>query len=296
MHYSPLRYPGGKSRLAKLIGEVCIQNKIHGHYIEPYAGGSSVALHLLLQNKVKQITLNDFDRSVYAFWHSVLYQTEKLCQLIEDVDINIPNWEKAKALQAKKGQADLLQLGFSTLFLNRTNRSGILKAGVIGGKNQIGKYKIGCRFNKFDLKRRIQRIASQRNKINLSNLDAIDLVEKFCPQSQKEMPIFYFDPPYYLKGSSLYAHHYHHEDHKRLSEVLSKIKGAYWVLSYDDTPEIKKLYHWVAPSQQKEYTLFHRAFTSRQGKERLFFSENLDVFSLSTRKHIISNANNGCKE
>ena len=277
MHYSPLRYPGGKSKLAKLIGEVCMKNKIYGHYIEPYAGGASVALYLLLQNRMKRLTLNDFDRSVYAFWHSVLYDTEKLCKLIDAVNVTVPNWEKAKAIQAKKQDAPLIDLGFSTLFLNRTNRSGILKAGVIGGKEQQGKYKIDCRFNKLDLKCRIQLIGNQRDKIELFNMDALTLLKQFRPQFSQS--IFYLDPPYYLKGSSLYAHYYNHDDHRRISETLAGMKEVSWILSYDDTPEIRKLYDWIAPTQKKEYTLYHRAFTSRPGKELLFFSEHLDISS-----------------
>ncbi len=60
--YSPLRYPGGKNKLAKFIASICVQNNINGHYVEPYAGGASVALHLLINGYVKEITINDFDK------------------------------------------------------------------------------------------------------------------------------------------------------------------------------------------------------------------------------------------
>ena len=83
MFYSPLRYPGGKNKLSKFISKICIDNNINGHYVEPYAGGASVALHLLIENRIKKITINDYDRSIYAFWHSVLWDTNKLCGLIE---------------------------------------------------------------------------------------------------------------------------------------------------------------------------------------------------------------------
>jgi DNA adenine methylase len=80
--YSPLRYPGGKNKLAKFVASLCKKNNINGHYIEPYAGGASVALYLLLEGHVKEITINDLDRSVYAFWHSILNETEKFCNKI----------------------------------------------------------------------------------------------------------------------------------------------------------------------------------------------------------------------
>ena len=57
MFYSPLRYPGGKNKLAKFIAKICVDNDINGHYIEPYAGGASVSLYLLIEGKVKKLRL-----------------------------------------------------------------------------------------------------------------------------------------------------------------------------------------------------------------------------------------------
>ena len=146
--YSPLRYPGGKNKLAKFVALICEKNNINGHYIEPYAGGASVALFLLFNDYVKEITINDVDKSIYAFWHSVLYNTDELCELIQKTEINIDNWKKQREIQKNKEAATLLDLGFSTFFLNRTNFSGVINGGVIGGLKQWGKYKIDCRYNK----------------------------------------------------------------------------------------------------------------------------------------------------
>ena len=162
--YSPLRYPGGKKKLAKFIAKLCIDNKISGHYVEPYAGGASVALFLLFNKYVSEITINDKDRSIYAFWHSVLNDTSRLCKLIEKTDINVKNWRGQREIQKNKEKADLLELGFSTFFLNRTNHSGIIDGGIIGGVRQKGKYKINCRFNKKELIVRIK-IEIQYEKI-----------------------------------------------------------------------------------------------------------------------------------
>ena len=151
MTYSPLRYPGGKNRLAPFIGKICFDNKITEHYVEPYSGGASVALFLLFEGFVEKITINDKDRSIYAFWYSVLNQSEELCNLIEETPITINEWKKQKEVQKNTDNVTLLELGFSTFFLNRTNRSGIIKAGVIGGYKQENIYKLDCRFNKEDL-------------------------------------------------------------------------------------------------------------------------------------------------
>jgi DNA adenine methylase len=242
MIYSPLRYPGGKNKLSKFIAKICVDNNINSHFVEPYAGGSAVALHLLIEQKVKKVTINDFDRSIYAFWHSALRNTKKLCALIEKTEINIENWKKAKEIQKNKSKEKLLDLGFSTFFLNRTNISGIINAGVIGGKNQTGKYKINCRFNKQNLIKRIKLIAKYKKQIDLYNLDALKLIKKIQAESNNNKTIFYFDPPYYLKGSSLYIHYYKDDQHKQASEAIKAISNINWIVSYDNTPEITQLY------------------------------------------------------
>lgn len=273
MFYSPLRYPGGKNKLAKFIAQICVDNNIRGHYVEPYAGGASVALYLLLEGKVDNITINDYDRSIYAFWYSVLNYTNKLCDLIENTDINIENWLKMREIQKNKRNVDILELGFSTFFLNRTNRSGIINAGVIGGIKQDGNYKIDCRFNKEELIRRIKLIATYKKNIKLYKKDALKLIEKIKKESNNNNTIFYFDPPYYLKGPGLYKNSYNSDDHERVSQEIKKIKTIHWIVSYDNTSKIKYLYKFV--KNCFEFNLTHTAFYPKKGKEILFFDYKL---------------------
>ena len=275
--YSPLRYPGGKNKLAKFIALICKKNSIDGHYIEPYAGGASVALHLLFEGHVKEATINDYDRAIYAFWHSVIYDTEKLCRKIKNTEVKLENWRKQKAIQNNKDkEQDLLKLGFSTFFLNRTNYSGIIDGGMIGGLSQKGQYKIDCRFNKDELISRIKFIAIHKKHIHVKNMDALDLVRKI---KKDKNTIFYFDPPYYLKGPSLYMNHYQHDNHKEVSEEIKKIKNAKWIVSYDNASEIKEIYQ---ECKKKEYAFFHTAYNTRIGKEILFFSKDLLVPSVAS--------------
>jgi len=277
MFYSPLRYPGGKNKLAKFIAKICVDNNINGHYVEPYAGGASVALYLLIEKKVGKITINDYDRSIYAFWYSVLKNTKKLCDLIENTEINIKNWERAREVQMDKQKSRLLDLGFSTFFLNRTNISGIINAGVIGGKNQNGEYKINCRFNKIQLIKRIKLISKYKKQIELYNLDALKLVEKIQKESNNKKTIFYFDPPYYLKGASLYMNYYEDNQHKEVADIIKRIKNINWIVSYDNTHEIKNIYKWVSRNRTKKYSFNHSAYRAREGKEILFFSKKLSI-------------------
>lgn len=272
MLYSPLRYPGGKNKIAPFIAKVCRDNRIDGHYVEPYSGGAAVALFLLLEGFVDRITINDRDRSVYAFWHSVLNKTNALCHLIENTDITIDEWRSQREVQNRKKNADLLELGFSTFFLNRTNRSGIISAGPIGGMDQKGDYKIDCRFNKIELTERIRLIASKKKNIRLYKKDAVKLVEKVQEEAIDNNVIFYFDPPYFLKANSLYLNHYKPENHKKVSEIITSIENIKWIVSYDNVQQIRALYENY---NKKEFEFKHTAYEVREGKEILFFSDNL---------------------
>jgi len=272
MFYSPLRYPGGKNKLSAFIAKICIDNNINGHYVEPYSGGASVALFLLIEGFVKKITINDKDRSIYAFWYSVLNKTNELCELIENAELTINEWKKQKEVQVNKKTVDLLTLGFSTFYLNRTNRSGIINGGVMGGLEQNGNYLMNCRFNKTELIQRIRLIAKYRKSIKLYRKDAIKLIDKIQNEAEKENIVFYFDPPYYLKASSLYMNHYDDKNHKKVSEKIKTIQNIKWIVSYDNVPEIQKLY---CGCNKKEFSFKHTAYESRIGKEIIFFSDNL---------------------
>jgi DNA adenine methylase len=221
---------------------------------------------------VKKITINDKDRSIYAFWHSVLNNTTQFCERIKNTEITIAEWRKQREIQTNKEKADLLDLGFSTFFLNRTSRSGIINGGAIGGINQTGNYLIDCRFNKVELIDRIRIIASRKKDIRLYQKDAIKLIEQIQQESTRENVVFYFDPPYYLKASSLYMNHYKEEDHKEVSEKIKSINNIRWIVSYDNVPEIRDLY---SECQKKEFSFKHTAYSIREGYEILFFSDNI---------------------
>ncbi len=272
MFYSPLRYPGGKNKLSAFIAKICIDNNINGHYVEPYSGGASVALFLLLEGFMDNITINDRDRSIYAFWYSVLNKTNQLCEMIENAKLTVEEWRKQQEIQNSKKTVDLLSLGFSTFYLNRTNRSGIINAGIMGGMDQTGNYLMDCRFNKTDLIERIRKIAKEKKHIRLYKKDAIKLIDKIQNESQNDNVVFYFDPPYYLKASSLYMNHYEDKNHKKVSDKIKAIVNIRWIVSYDNVPEIQELY---SDCQKKEFSFKHTAYEIREGKEILFFSDNI---------------------
>lgn len=274
MFYSPLRYPGGKAKLAEFVKSIFDKNElIGGCYVEPYAGGASVALSLLFNNYASKIIINDFDKSIFAFWHSVINETDELCKMITDTKVSMTTWKQQKQIQKQKEEAPLLLLGFSTFFLNRTNRSGIINAGVIGGNEQKGNYKIDARFNKTELVKRIQQIGKLENRIMLYNLDAIKLIKKISKRLP-EKTLIYFDPPYYLKGKELYVNHYKHDDHLLVSKMINGIAEHKWLVSYDNEKEIRNLYK---NNKKFVYSLHYSAVNATTGTEVMISHSDLII-------------------
>ena len=271
-NYSPLRYPGGKGQVYSFVKELLIKNDILGcTYIEPYAGGAGVAMRLLFEEKVSRVIINDYDKSIYAVWYSILNYTDEFIELIRNIDISVETWYAQKEIQNYKSDLDLLTLGFSSFFLNRTNRSGILKAGMIGGKKQNGKYKIDCRFNKDKLIELIEKIASYRERIELYNMDALEFIKIV---KSRHNQFYFIDPPYYKKGKELYTNFYTHQDHVDLSKYLKQnMRSKKILLTYDNCREIRELY--------KNYTqnirLLNYYVQSKRVGEEVFITQNLIV-------------------
>lgn len=269
---SPLRYPGGKSCLLDIALQIIAHNRLEQvSYVEPYSGGCGLALSLLYGGHVTQVHLNDLDRSVWAFWNSALQDCDKLVRLIENAQFSISEWDRQREIQVRKADADPLELGFSTFYLNRTNRSGIVHSGgVIGGRAQAGEWSMDCRFNKPDLIKRIRRVHLYRGRIHLYNEDA----ETFLSRSGKDFAhssLTYIDPPYYEKGSSLYKNSYHKEDHRRLAEVFANLRLP-WFLTYDNVLPIRELY---SEFLNFELDIGYSVQTKRRGSELLVFSPKL---------------------
>ena len=280
---SPLRYPGGKLKVVDYIKRLFEVNDLcGGTYIEPYAGGASVALTLLFEKYAGRIKINDIDISIYAFWHSVLNETDALCRKIVDTPVTMDAWNAQREVQQHKEDAGLLELGFSTFYLNRTNRSGILNGGVIGGKEQTGEYKMDARYNKAELIARIEHVAEFANLIDLTGMDAIDLLKRF-KRTPAPNTFCYLDPPYYVKGKDLYLNYYNDNDHQMIAEAIMKYKGK-WIISYDAVEFIKKLYE---DYRQTEYYLSYSAGNPSKGRELMVYSDGLvlpDVEIVSVKK------------
>lgn len=281
--HSPLRYPGGKSCLLPLITAILQENNLKlPHYAEPYAGGASLALALLFGGQVSDIHLNDVDAGIWSLWHSILNDTDALVNLIEAVDVTVPEWRNQREIYRGADISDPLKLGFATFFLNRTNRSGIIgTAGVIGGLAQEGNYKIDCRFNKDELVRRIKRIRKYKNRIHLTRLDALQFLR--CDSGLFPKRTFLaIDPPYFAKGSSLYTSFYSPHDHADVAQAILALDRP-WVLTYDAAAEISALYK---ERPQFLFDIKYSLQTKRIGTELLIASSALQLPEVIRRKQV----------
>jgi len=273
--YTPLRYPGGKTQITPLVIDIARANNLNkGIYAEPFAGGAGVAWRLLLTGEMSEVWLNDIDSGIHAFWFNVMNRPDELCELILKAKIDIKNWEKQRAVFTDP-KSSSLELAYATFYLNRTNRSGILKGGVIGGREQCGTYKMDCRFNNIDLVEKIQRIHLYKDVIQISRLDAKECLIKWAKYLPSKA-LINLDPPYFNKGRGLYLNYYTSKDHETLARLIKKIKVP-WMLTYDDTPEIAHLYKDL-PVFRKSLNYFAQA--KRKAYELLILSPSLRIPTL----------------
>lgn len=241
MFFSPLRYPGGKGKLEPFM-ELLIKQTGHfgGTYVEPFAGGAGIALELLEKEIVNEIVINDLDKGIYSFWRAILTETNRFIDDIRNVELTVNEWNRQRQ-EIDDCRRYSYELGFATFYMNRTNRSGIIKGGVIGGVEQAGTWKMNARFNREGLIERIAKIAEKKSRIHLYNKDVSSFVLNYLPRYQQNAFV-YFDPPYFEKGKQLYLNFFSYNDHVRIERMIDNHVNCDWVITYDDVQEIADIY------------------------------------------------------
>lgn len=277
---SPLRYPGGKGLLYSRLRQVIRDNGLTSStYVEPYAGGAGAALGLLISGQVARVVINDLDPAVYAFWRAVVEQSRKFSRMVKTVELSVAEWEKQRKIYDNARRDNYLKLGFATFYLNRTNRSGVLNGGPIGGKDQTGNYKIDARFNRDTLLERIRLIELHAQRIVVTNDDGRDVIKKYASDAGA---FIYADPPYFEKAGSLYMNAFQQEDHQRLAACLNRVKKARWVLTYDNVPQVCDLY---SARRRRLFSLNYSAHRVAQAQEVMVFSDSLVIPSEMDAAH-----------
>jgi len=286
---TPLRYPGGKQRLAPFVLELLQANSlVGGHYVEPYAGGAGVAMELLLNSHVEAVHLNDSSKPIFDFWGSILSRSEEFCKKISDTDISVEEWKKQREIVRSPELYEQIDVGFAAFYLNRCNRSGVLSGGLIGGLDQTGKWKMDARFPKSELIKRINNIAKVSSRIHIQNTDAEDFIKNYI-SSLPDETFVYCDPPYFDKASRLYLDHYRGDDHARIARVIQGNIKQKWIVSYDSCDEIKKHYEL---RRSFVYDLQYNAAAAYKGKEVFIFSDTITI----PRRSKINSVNSAIKE
>ena len=265
---SPLRYPGGKAALYPRLRELIRNNGLAGcTYVEPYAGGAGAALSLLATGQVGRIVINDLDPAIAAFWTTVVQDPDLIISQIRTTKLNVREWQKQKAIYMAANEAETAELGFATFYLNRTNRSGVLNGGPIGGLDQTGNYKIDARFNREGLQERVRIISLYADKITVSSRDGLDVIKE---ATRRPDTFVYADPPYFEKAGSLYLNAFKSADHEALAKVLNQRSAKNWVLTYDNVAQVPALY---GDRRRVEFGLHYSAHRVRKATEVMVFSD-----------------------
>ena len=281
MFYSPLRYPGGKGKLEPFM-ELLIRQTGHlgGTYVEPFAGGAGIALELLEKGIVSDIVINDLDKGIYSFWRAILTETDRFINNLRNVELSIDEWNRQREIIDDCSRYSY-ELGFATFYLNRTNRSGIIKGGVIGGIEQAGNWRMDARFNREALIERIVKIASRKNHIHLYNKDVNSFIQNYLPKYQQNAFV-YFDPPYFDKGKQLYLNFFSYDDHVRIERMINNQVNCDWVITYDDVQEIADIYH---NHILKRFDLNYSAAVKRKASEIIIFKRKSMIPTDSQLQH-----------
>lgn len=274
---SPLRYPGGKVSLTDVLREIIYNNGLQGcTYVEPFAGGAGAGLKLLREGHVGRVVINDADRAVFCFWNSVMRRTEELIDLVQTTPLTMTEWRRQRDIYRRPGRRSHLEIGFAAFFLNRCNRSGIIKnGGPIGGISQRGKWKLDARFNRDNLVERINDLSNYGDRITVLRQDASELMRNLGDHAPLDDCFVYADPPYYLKGRELYLNHYDDTAHQSFANLMREEADCPWVITYDDVPRIRELY---ATEQIFPFNLRYSAHqSSTNGNEVLIAPEGVAV-------------------
>lgn len=267
---SPLRYPGGKGALYSRLRGLIRESDLAGcTYVEPYAGGAGAGMALLVTGQVERVVINDLDPAIYAFWMSLVSDPGGLISKIEKVELSVSEWKRQREKYLTCDRTNVEDLGFATFYLNRTNRSGVLNGGPIGGLDQTGNYKIDARFNRAELAERVRVLGLYADRISVSSTDGRSVIKK---HGRADNVFVYADPPYFEKAGSLYLNAFNEQDHEQLAKTLNSCAAGSWLLTYDNVPQVDELY---ANRRRRTFELHYSAHRVTTATEIAVLSDGI---------------------
>lgn len=253
---SPLRYPGGKSKVIDELYESLDEARLDT-FVELFAGGASFGLSLLEAGKTQRLILNDADPCVANFWRAATKFTD---DLIDEINAEgTPTQSRFYQYRSELSELreaylqgperDILsgkdaewcvQKAARFLVVNRLSFGGLQTSNLLGGAN--GNYL--QRWNPKGLIKRLESIKALSDRIFVRCQDATRLLMEEMGWMGDNTTIF-VDPPYFEAGSKLYPYGFK-DGHAALAESLNQFyrdfPGPYLVITYDDVPEIRDLY------------------------------------------------------
>jgi DNA adenine methylase len=255
-----LRYPGSKAKLAAQIlptvpdafrAARCTggHGDVAAEYREPFFGSGALGLEVISRlQKDTCVWINDLDPGVYAIWLSVVHDVRPLEQAIAAFR---PTVDAFRRLKADDGATtgDTVRDALHKIALHRMSVSGFgaKSGGPMGGRSQRGECHVASRWNPSSIitaVRRAHRILWRfKDRLRITNLHFRDVIDGAGVRS-----LIYLDPPYYVKGSQLYANHMTDAEHVELAAML-RSTTAEWRLSYDDCERVRDLYSWATRRQ-----------------------------------------------
>ena len=267
---TPLRYPGGKTWLFGYVRKFLEFHKIPpGTVVEPFAGSASISISLLKTNLAEEAYICENDPLIGAFWNAVFSFNDELIEMIQSIEVSMETWHSFRKYLSDDAANiySILDMALAFIFYNRTNYSGIIKAGPLGGKQQKSGYKIDCRFNKERIMRKIAELSKFSNRVHVILGDGTRLMKEIADSQKSGGLFFYVDPPYYNSGKILYRNYFGEREHVQLAESLKSLESP-WLLSYDDSDFIRGLYE--KSEGQPVFTDYQAGYLKRGVKERLF--------------------------
>ncbi|MFB5269324.1 DNA adenine methylase [Paenibacillus enshidis] len=239
---SPLRYPGGKSKIADLIHSYINPEKTN-MLSSPFFGGGSVELALLHAGVFKKLAINDYDFGIYSLFEIIKTFPDALTLEIKSRKPTHDDFLKARDIVKKKYAAcDMFEAAWSILLVNRLAFSGIYKANPLGGIKGTHS-KLLARWNPEDLCKRVRTIHAMSDRYTVHNQDALEFIEE---QYWDDKSTLFIDPPYVEQGKNLYLHYYEEGDHIDLQWLLDSLYKEFpcadLIVTYDDVPFIEEIY------------------------------------------------------
>jgi DNA adenine methylase len=231
---------------------------------EPFAGGAGASLMLLFREETHEIFINDVDPAIHDFWWTLVNKPKPFLDMLTKTRVSIAEWHRQRDVYKDQGRVSRVRRGFAAFYLNRCNRSGIImNGGPIGGVKQRGTWKLDARYHKSELRFRCEKVAEYRDRIHVSGQDGM----KFIENLDRESTLFFIDPPYFVKGETLYLNTLNEEYHAALAARLKSLRNAAWVLTYDDCAKVRRMYRdWATI---RPFSLRYVAAERRNGKEVL---------------------------